>query len=139
MHTYTQHAPKRWVVVVAQLVCGLLMGVGTAYLGMQIGRTFFAGDPAGFGDIVASIAGIALGHPLGVTIGVSLAGWMLRRTQAWWAALLGSFGAGWGILALFQLLRINELVIGWGLFFVLAVIGATVADQVVTRRSAVIR
>lgn len=61
---------------------------------MQIGLRFFAGDPAGFGDIVARIGGIVVGYPIGCTLGVWLTGRWIGWRGAFWASLLGAIAGG---------------------------------------------
>jgi hypothetical protein len=134
MSLLTRNAPRQWALVAAQLLAGALLSVAVGYVGMLIGRTFFAGDPAGFGDIVASLGGIILGAPLGAALGVSLAGRLIRGRQALWATLIGAYLGSWSMFALVQIFRNSEFLIAWGMFFVLGVVGALIADRLALRR-----
>lgn len=136
MTTTVQPRSRPWMVLAAQFPAGALLGAALGYLGMLIGRTFFAGDPAGFGDIVASLGGIVLGFPLGAALGVSLVGWLIRRRQAIWATLIGSFLGSWSMVALVQIFRNSEVLVAWGMFFLLGVLGAMLADWLAIGRRA---
>lgn len=131
--TVQQHA-RPWLARAAQFPAGALLGAVCAYIGMVIGRTLFAGDPAGFGDIVASIGGIMLGFPLGAALGVTLLSRVMQRRTAFWATVIGGFSGSWSVFVLAQLLRTTELLAAWGLFFIFGVIGAMLADWLALRR-----
>jgi hypothetical protein len=134
MSLLTRNTPRWSLLVAAQLLAGALLSVAVGYVGMVVGRTFFAGDPAGFGDIVASLGGIILGAPLGAALGVSLAGRLIRGRMALWAALIGAYLGSWSMFALVQIFRNSEFLIAWGMFFVLGVVGALIADRLALRR-----
>jgi hypothetical protein len=100
------------------------LGAVGAYLGMLLGRRFFAGDPAGFGDIVASLGGIVVGYTLGSALGCWLVERLLGGRGALWAALIGSV-AGVGLtLAGFRLFPSGQLILAWLLIFVCGAVGA---------------
>jgi hypothetical protein len=118
----------------AQIVTGLAMGAGTGYLGTIVGGRFFAGDPSGFGDIVAQIGGLLLGYPFGASAGVWLGGRLFNGHGAFWATLLGS-SLGIGILLLSARLFIDGAVgVGWLLVFACSLAGAVAGYHLSERR-----
>lgn len=127
--------PARTAVVLAlQLIAGAGLGAACAYLGATIGWRLFAGDPAGFGDIVARIGGIVLGYPIGVAGGVWLVGRLLGRRAPLWAAGLGA-AAGAGTILLIAPLLNGMLVFGWALLFALSLAGGVAGHQLAHRRA----
>lgn len=122
------------VIITLQSLAGAGLGAACAYLGATIGWRYFAGDPAGFGDIVARIAGIILGYPIGVAAGIWLVGRLMGRPAPLWAAGLGA-AAGAGLIVLISPLLNGMLVFGWGLLFVASLAGGIAGHHLAGRRA----
>ncbi|NJN19305.1 MAG: hypothetical protein HC822_25175 [Oscillochloris sp.] len=123
-HAVPAHNDGIGRVILAQLGLGLGFGLSLAYLGLLIGRTYFAGDPSGFGDIVASLTGLIVGYPLGTAVGTWLAGRLLGRRGSLALALVGGYSAVGAMLVAGQIFWRTEIVIGWVLMALFGLIGA---------------
>ncbi|WP_129677597.1 hypothetical protein [Candidatus Chloroploca sp. Khr17] len=122
-------------VLVAQFVGAVALGAGSGYLGMLVGLRFFAGDPSGFGDIVARLGGILVGYPLGCALGAWLVGLWLGRRGPFWASLFGAYiGVGLVLLS-FRLFPSGALVLAWLLVFACGALGAVTGSRLAARRS----
>lgn len=115
-----------WAAVAVQALGGALLGAAAAYIGGMIGLRFFAGDPQGFGDIVAQITGMLLGYPPGVALGVWLVGRAFHRDGSWVGAISGSvIGALLPLLFALAGLR-NQPLLLWAVFFTCALAGSVI-------------
>lgn len=123
------------VALAAQLVLGLGLGIALGFIGLNIGGRFFAGDPSGLGDIVARVAGAMLSYPLGVALGVSLIGRLLRQPGAVWAAILGGYGGSGGVFIVAQIGLNGNFYLMWSLFVAFGLFAATAAYHLGARRS----
>lgn len=129
-----QQPAPRWraplaAILAVQVVVGGALGAVTGYLGSILGGRFGVADPAGFGDIVAMLAGLLLGFPLGASGGVWLSGRLLGGSGALWATLLGAYlGVGIGLIGV-RLLPPGTGSAGWLFLIVLCLLGACAGYQ----------
>ncbi|MFV9507655.1 MAG: hypothetical protein AB4911_24145 [Oscillochloridaceae bacterium umkhey_bin13] len=128
------HGRRALVTIILQLVGAVAAGAGGGYLGMEIGFRFFAGDPAGFGDIVARLGGILLGYPIGCGLGSWLVGRWRGLGSPFWASLVGAIAGVSLIFLFFILFPSGELVFGWLLIFACGAIGAVALPWLILRR-----
>lgn len=137
MHTADPRSSGRRAaaVLVAQFVGAVALGAGAGYLGMLIGLRFFAGDPSGFGDIVARLGGILVGYPLGCALGAWLVGRWLGGHGLFWAGLFGAYSGVGLVLLSFRLFPSGALVLAWLLVFAGGALGAVAGPRLAARRS----
>jgi hypothetical protein len=99
-----------------------VIGVGFAMLGALLGAKVLAGsNPTGFADLGLAIAGMIVGYPAGIIIGIILIKKLLHQNGTIWLGILGSIlGAGLTLL-LAEPLQLNSntnLLFGVFLFIV---------------------
>lgn len=90
--------------IIGGLVVGALVGLTAAFLGRELGR--LAGN--GWGDLVGAIVGGIAGYALGVVGGVILIARPGPGAGAWWRALAGSVAGIGLVLALAEVLHLNQ-------------------------------
>jgi len=97
-------------------VAGLLLARGGGLAGAWLGRS---GAP-GWGDLVGAVLGLFLGYLIGVPVGLTLVGRLLKQRGSFWLALLGSILGGALVALLAEPLRLNQSssLLSFSVFFV---------------------
>src|SRR5262245_33848705 len=111
---------RRGVVsLLAELIGGIAVGLGMAWLGGRLGALAGRGGQAELGDLIGAVLGTFLGYIVGVAAGVSVAGRLLGRRGSFWLALAGSILGGVLVALLAEPLRLNQStrVLSFALFF----------------------
>lgn len=91
---------------------------------MQIGLRFFAGDPSGFGDMVARLGGILVGYLIGCALGAWVIGRWLDCSGPFWAGLLGTVAAISLALPGLRLFSPDAMMLAWLLIWACGALGA---------------
>ncbi len=114
-----------WIIVAAQLAAGLVLGFLLALAGSTLGA-WYAGSAITETQIeVGGVLGAVVAYPLGVALGVGLAGHLLGSPGAWWAATLGSVVGCGGVLLAASLGFQRPIGLIWGLFVFLGLAAST--------------